>query len=49
MRGKKLAFKTNGPFICCTSKIKNTFIDNAEDLDTVMSSYNLNTVKIIQK
>ena len=49
MYGKKLAFKNNAPFICCTSKIKNTFIDNAEDLDIVMSWYNLNTVKIIQK
>ena len=34
---KKLAFKNNAPFISCISKINNTLIDNAEDLDIVMS------------
>ena len=34
---KKLAFKTNAPYISCTSKINNTLTDNAEDLDIVMS------------
>ena len=34
---KKLAFKNNAPFISCISKINNTLIDNAEDLDVVMS------------
>ena len=28
---KNLGFKNNAPFISCTSKINNTFIDNAED------------------
>ena len=36
----KLAFKNNAPFISCISKINNTLIDNAEDLDVVML-YNL--------
>ena len=33
---KKLAFKNNAPFISCISKINNTLIDNAEDLDIIM-------------
>ena len=33
---KKLVFKNNEPFISCISKINNTLIDNAEDLDIVM-------------
>ena len=40
-RNKKLTFKKNAPFRSCTSKINNTFIDNAEDLDIFMSMYNL--------
>ena len=36
---KKLAFKNNAPFTSCISKINNTLIDDAEDLDVVM--YNL--------
>ena len=35
-RNKKLIFKTNAPFRSCISKIDNTFINNAEDLDIVM-------------
>ena len=38
---KKLAFKINAQFISCISKINNTLIDNAEDLDIVMPLYNL--------
>ena len=38
---KKSAFKNNAPFISCFSKINNMLIDNAEDLDIVMSMYNL--------
>ena len=38
---KKLASKNNAPFVSCISKINNTFIDNAEDLDVVMPMYNL--------
>ena len=32
---KKLAFKNNAPFTSCISKINNTLIDTAEDLDIV--------------
>ena len=38
---KKLAFQSNAPFIFCISKINNTPIENAEDLDIVMPMYNL--------
>ena len=38
---KKLAFKNNAPIVSCISKINNTLIDNAEDLDVVMPMYNL--------
>ena len=38
---KKLAFKNNAPIISWISKINNTLTDNAEDLDIVMSMYNL--------
>ena len=38
---KKLALKNNVPFTSCISKINNTFIDNAEDLDIVMPMYTL--------
>ena len=38
---KELAFKNNASFISCISKINNTFIDNAKDLDIVMPMYNL--------
>ena len=37
---KHLAFKNNAPFIFCNSKINNTFIVSAEDLDIVMPMYN---------
>ena len=39
--GKKIAIKNNAPFVPCISKINNTFIDNAEDLDVAMPMYNL--------
>ena len=38
---KKLTFKNNVPFKSCISKINNTFIGSAEDLDIVMPMYNL--------
>ena len=38
---KKLTFDYNAPFRSCTSKINNTFVDNAEDLYIVMPMYNL--------
>ena len=40
-RNKKVSFKNNAQFRSCISKINNTFIDNAEDLDVVMLRYNL--------
>ena len=40
-RNKKLFFKDNAPFRLYISKINNTFIDNAEDLDIVMLMYYL--------
>ena len=39
--GKKLAFKNNAPFVSWISKVNITFIDNTEDLDSVMPMYNL--------
>ena len=40
-RNKKLTFKNNASVRSCISKINNTFIDNAGDLDVIMSIYNL--------
>ena len=40
-RNKVVAFKNNAPFINCISKINGVQTDNAEDLDVVMSMYNL--------
>ena len=36
-----MAFKTFAPFIKCITKIDGTTKDDAEDLDLVMSTYNL--------
>ena len=38
---KEITFKNNAPFWLCMSKINNTLIENAEDLDIVMPIYNL--------
>ena len=38
-RNKKVTFKNNAPFRSCISKVSNTFIDKAEDLDIVISIY----------
>ena len=38
---EKVAFKSNAPFVSGISKINNTLIDNAEDLDIVMPMYKL--------
>ena len=38
---KNVAFKNNAPFRSCISKITSTLTDNAEDLDIVMTIYNL--------
>ena len=35
---KNVAFKNTAPFRSCVSKINSTLIDNAEDLDIVMTS-----------
>ena len=40
-RGKGVAFKNCAPFTNCISEINNTQIDNAKDIDIVMSMYNL--------
>ena len=40
-RKKKLTFKNATLFWSCISKINNTFINNAGDLDIVMLMYNL--------
>ena len=38
---KNIAFKNNAPFRSWISKINSTLIENAEDLDIVMSMHNL--------
>ena len=40
-RKKVVTFKNNAPFINCISKINGVKVDNAEDLDAVMPTYNL--------
>ena len=40
-RNKKLIFKNNVLFRSSTSRINNTFIDNAEEIDIVMSMINI--------
>ena len=40
-RSKGLIFKNCAPFTKCISKISNTEIDNAQDIDIVMPMYNL--------
>ena len=40
-RDKKVTFKNCAPFTKCISRINNTDIDNARDIDTVMPMYNL--------
>ena len=41
LKKEKLTFKNIAPFGSCISKMDNTFIDNAEDLDIVIPMYNL--------
>ena len=38
---KKVVFKNCAPFTNCISKINNTQVDNAKDIDIVMPMYNL--------
>ena len=40
-RKRSLAFQKSTPFTYCISKINNVLIVNAEDLDVIMSIYNL--------
>ena len=40
-RDKGVAFKNCAPFTNCISKINNTLVDNAKDIDIVMPMYNL--------
>ena len=40
-RDKRVTFKNCAPFTKCISRINNTDIDNARDIDIVMSMYNL--------
>ena len=40
-KNRSLACKNNAPFISCISKFNNTLTDNAEDLEFVISMYNL--------
>ena len=39
--GKKVIFKNCAPFTDCISKINNTQVDNAKDIDIVIPMYNL--------
>ena len=38
---KMITFKNNAPFTSCISKINNTLVENAENVDIVMPMYNL--------
>ena len=38
---KQVILKNNAPFISCISKINGVLVENAEDLDIVMTMYNL--------
>ena len=40
-KNKGVIFKNYAPFIKCISKINNTEIDNAQDIDIVMLMHNL--------
>ena len=40
-RDKVVAFKNCAPFTNCISEINNTEVDNAKDIDIIMSMYNL--------
>ena len=38
---KKVIFKNYAPFTNCISKVNNTLVGNAKDIDIVMQMYNL--------
>ena len=46
-RNKGVLFKNCSPFTTCLSRISNTDTDNAQDIDIVMSMYNLIEYSII--
>ena len=46
---KKSVFKNKAPFTSCISKVNNTLIDNAEDLDITFRHYNLLEYSIIYR
>ena len=46
-RNKGVLFKNCAPFTTCLSRINNTDTDNAQDIDIVMSMYNLIEYSII--
>ena len=46
-RDKRVTFKNCAPFTECISRINNTELDNAQDIDIVMSMYNLIEYSII--
>ena len=49
-RNKSVIFKNDAPFINCISNINGVQVNNAEDLNVVMSMYNLlEYSKIIKK
>ena len=40
-KNRPLILKNNAPFVSCIARINNEFIEDADDLDIVMSMYNL--------
>ena len=40
-KDRKLILKNNAPFVSCITRINNELIEDADDLDIVMSMYNL--------
>ena len=40
-KNRDIVLKNNAPFISCISKINGALIENAEDLDVLISLYNL--------
>ena len=41
MHMKKIALTNNSPFVNCVTKVNDMFIDCSDDLQVVMSMYNL--------
>ena len=47
-RDKEVTFKYCAPFTKCISRINNTYIDNAHDIDIVVPMYNLTVIIILR-